>query len=59
MVAGLVIQLTGWDWVDPAASLLVVAVIAVGTWGLLRESMDLSLDAVPAGIDIAAVESDD
>ncbi|HLW67742.1 MAG TPA: cation diffusion facilitator family transporter [Gemmataceae bacterium] len=57
VVAGLVIQFTGWHWVDPAASLLVVFAIAAGTWGLLRESVDLSLDAVPAGIDIAAVEA--
>lgn len=56
VVAGLVIQFTGWTWVDPAASLLVVVVIAVGTWGLLRESVDLALDAVPAGIDPEAVE---
>lgn len=56
VVAGLVIQLTGWAWVDPATSLLVVAVIAVGTWGLLHESADLALDAVPAGIDPAALE---
>lgn len=55
--AGAVIQFTGWAWVDPVASLLVVGVIAIGTWGLLRESVDLSLDAVPAGIDPAAVEA--
>ena len=57
VAAGVVIGLTGWAWVDPAASLLVVAVVAVGTWGLLRESLDLALDAVPAGIDPAAVEA--
>ena len=57
LAAGLVIRLTGWTWVDPTASLLVVAVVAVGTWGLFRESMDLALDAVPAGIDPAAVEA--
>jgi len=57
LAAGLVIQFTGWLWVDPVASLLVVAVIAVATWGLLRESLDLALDAVPAGIDLAAVEA--
>ncbi len=57
VIAGLVIQFIGWDWVDPAASLLVVAVIAVGTWNLLREAVDLSLDAVPTGIDIAVVEA--
>ena len=51
VVAGLVILATGWDWLDPAISLAIVAVIVVGTWGLLRESLDLALDAVPTGID--------
>lgn len=57
VLAGLVIWFTGWLWIDPAASLVVVAVIAIATWGLLRESLDLALDAVPAGIDPAAVEA--
>jgi cobalt-zinc-cadmium efflux system protein len=57
VAAGLVIRFTGWAWVDPATSLAVVAVIAVGTWGLFRESLDLALDAVPEGIDPAAVEA--
>jgi cobalt-zinc-cadmium efflux system protein len=55
VLAGLGMRLTGWLWLDPTASLAVVAVIAVGTWGLLRESADLALDAVPEGIDPAAV----
>jgi cobalt-zinc-cadmium efflux system protein len=46
---------TGLDWVDPALSLLVVAVILRGTWGLLRESTAMALDAVPARIDSGAV----
>lgn len=57
VVAGLVMHFTGWRFVDPVVSLVVVAVIAVGTWGLLRESLDLALDAVPAGIDLESVES--
>lgn len=57
VAAGLAIRLTGWGWIDPAASLLVVVVIAIGTWGLLRESLDLALDAVPAGINPAEVEA--
>jgi cobalt-zinc-cadmium efflux system protein len=57
VVAGLVIRYTGWAWADPVASLLVVAVIVAGTWGLFREALDLALDAVPAGIDPAAVEA--
>lgn len=57
VLAGLVILLTGWTWLDPVASLVIVAVIVWGTWGLLRDSLALSLDAVPAGIDPQAVRS--
>ena len=56
VVAGGMIALTGWNRVDPAVSLGISVVIVAGTWGLLRESVSLSLDAVPAGIDPAAVE---
>ena len=56
VVAGFVILATGWSWIDPAVSLAIVAVIAVGTWGLLRDSVNLSLHAIPAGIDPEAVE---
>ena len=38
----------GWLWLDPAVSLVIAVVIAVGTWSLLRDSLDLALDAVPA-----------
>jgi cobalt-zinc-cadmium efflux system protein len=55
VLAGLAILLTGWLWLDPVVSLLIVAVIFVGTWGLLRDSVNLALDAVPEGIDTAAV----
>lgn len=51
VVAGLVIQLTGFLWIDPATSLAIVVVVTIGTWGLLRDSVDLALDAVPKGID--------
>ncbi len=56
VAAGLLIVLTGWQRIDPAASLLVAAVIVAGTWSLLRQSVALALDGVPAGIDPAAVE---
>ncbi len=56
VVAGVVIAFTGWAWVDPVVSLALVAVIVVGTWGLLRDSFGLALDAVPAGIDVAQVQ---
>jgi cobalt-zinc-cadmium efflux system protein len=50
VVAGGLIILTGWNWVDPAASLLIAVVIVWGTWNLLRESFQLSMNAVPRGI---------
>jgi cobalt-zinc-cadmium efflux system protein len=46
---------TGWLWVDPATSLLIVAVIVWGTWGLLSESTAMSMAAVPSTIDPTAV----
>ena len=55
VLAGGLILLTGWLWLDPVISLLVSGVIVVGTWSLLRQSIDLSLDAVPPGIDRASV----
>jgi cobalt-zinc-cadmium efflux system protein len=57
IVAALVIMATGWQWVDPVVGLIIGAVILVGTWGLLRDSVNLSLDAVPEGIDMNAVEA--
>jgi cobalt-zinc-cadmium efflux system protein len=54
-VAGVVIAVTGWSRVDAAVSLVIAGVIVAGTWSLLRESVSLSLDAVPEGIDPEAV----
>jgi len=51
VLAGLVILYTGWAWLDPAVSLGIVAVIVWSTWGLLRDSLAMSLAAVPPGID--------
>jgi cobalt-zinc-cadmium efflux system protein len=57
VVAGLVIMLTGWLWLDPIVSLAINAVIVWGTWGLLRDSVGMSMAAVPSQIDPAAVRS--
>jgi len=57
VVAGLLITLTGLRWLDPVTSLLIVAVIVIGTWSLLRSSVNLALDAVPEDIDLAKVEA--
>jgi cobalt-zinc-cadmium efflux system protein len=55
VIAGLGILLTGWTWLDPAASILINIVIVIGTWSLLRESFDLAMDAVPPNVDVLAV----
>ena len=57
VVAGLGIFLTGWAWLDPLVSLMIAAVILFGTWGLLRDSVNLALHAVPEDIDPKRVRS--
>jgi len=56
VVAGIAMIFTGWYWLDPVISLAIVAVIIIGTWGLLRESVQLALSAVPAHIEVAAID---
>ena len=56
VVAGVLIAATGALWLDPVISLAIVMVVAVGTWGLLRDSANLTLNAVPAHIDPGAVD---
>lgn len=51
VVAGGVIVLTGWNWLDPAASIVISAVIVWATFGVLREAVNRSLNAVPSAID--------
>ena len=55
VVAGAAILLTGERWIDPVTSLIIVLVIAWGTWGLLKDSVKLGLNAVPEHIDEGAV----
>jgi cobalt-zinc-cadmium efflux system protein len=50
VVAALLIGITGWLWLDPVTSLLIAVVITVGTWGLLRDSVNLAMDGVPGGV---------
>ena len=54
-ISGLVILYTNWTWLDPLMSLLVVAVVVYGTWGLLRDSVRLALNAVPSGVDVERI----
>jgi cobalt-zinc-cadmium efflux system protein len=53
--SGAAMLATGWLWLDPAVSLAVSAVIVAGTWSLLRESLDLALQAAPAAVDVSKV----
>ena len=51
LISGVVISLTGWNFIDPVIGIVVAMVILAGTWDLLSESLRLSIDAVPEGID--------
>ena len=55
VIAGILIIGTGWLWIDPVISLAIAAIITWGTWGLLRDSANLALHAVPQGIEVAEV----
>lgn len=55
VVAAVLIMLTGWNRIDPLVSIIIAAVIVAGTWGLLRQSVSMTMDAVPDGVDAAAV----
>jgi cobalt-zinc-cadmium efflux system protein len=57
LLSGLLIMLTGWSLLDPLVSLAIVAVILITTWRLLRDSLTLSLDGVPASVNSSAVMS--
>ncbi len=56
-VVALLIGQNGWLWLEPAASIAIGIVILWSSWGLLREGLNLALDAVPAGVDPAAVQA--
>ncbi len=57
VIAALLIGRTGWLWLDPFVSILIAVVILWSSWGLMREVLNLALDAVPRGTDRGAVES--
>ena len=56
VVAGVIIMFTGWQWMDPAVSLAISVLVILGTWGLLRDSVNLALHGVPEGIDVNRVQ---
>jgi cobalt-zinc-cadmium efflux system protein len=57
VLAGLIIIFTGWMWVDPLISILILVVITLGTWGVLKKSLLLSMDAVPEHIETEDVRN--
>lgn len=57
VIGAALMLLTGAEWIDPVVSLLIVVVILWSTWGLFTESLTMALQAVPKGIDSAAVEA--
>ena len=57
VIAGFLIHRTGYQWIDPITSFVIIVVILWGTWGLFTDSVDLALDAVPKHIDVEKVRS--
>jgi len=57
VVAGGLALWFGWNWLDPVVSLIIAAVIVVGTWSLFRQSLHLLFDGVPESVDLPAVRS--
>jgi cobalt-zinc-cadmium efflux system protein len=55
VLAGVAILATDWWWLDPVVSVGIVVVILIGTWDILRDSVNLALDAVPEGVDLPGV----
>ncbi|MBP2000129.1 cobalt-zinc-cadmium efflux system protein [Paenibacillus shirakamiensis] len=57
VIAGVIILMTNWVWLDPVVSLLIVIVVFISTWTLLKDSVNMALDAVPNGINISEVKT--
>jgi cobalt-zinc-cadmium efflux system protein len=57
VIGGIIIWYTNWFWLDSALSIVVAIVIFLSSWGLMKDSLRLSLDGVPSDIDIAELKS--
>jgi cobalt-zinc-cadmium efflux system protein len=55
VIAGVIIKMTGYNWIDPVMCFIIIIVVVWGTWGLLKDSVNLALDAVPEGVDLSKV----
>jgi cobalt-zinc-cadmium efflux system protein len=58
VISGLLINATGYNWIDPVTSFLILIVIVYGTWQLFIDSINLALDAIPKNIDYEEVKDD-
>ena len=56
VVAAILINITGYNWIDPVTSFIILIVIVYGTWQLFIDALDLALDAVPKDIDFEEVD---
>ena len=56
VIGGIVIYYTKWYWIDPVLGIVIALVILLSTWNLLKQSLRLSLDGVPAGVSLAEVK---
>jgi cobalt-zinc-cadmium efflux system protein len=57
VVVGAVMLVTDWSILDPLVSIAIVVLILIGTWGLLKDSVNLALDSAPRGVDVAAIRA--
>ena len=57
VLVGAVMLITNWAILDPLVSIVIVVLILLGTWGLLKDSVNLALDAAPRGVDVAAIRA--
>ena len=57
VVVGAIMLMTNWSILDPLVSIAIVVLILIGTWGLLKDSVNLALDAAPRGVDVAAIRA--
>ncbi len=58
VVAGVLIRFTAWNWLDPLVSILIGFLILWNAWGIIRESLDILMEATPADIDMPAMIAD-
>ena len=56
MGAGALIWLFGWYWADPVASLLICSLVLYSAWQLIRETLDILMEAAPRGLDVGEVK---